>query len=405
MFCINCGVEGVVNDFCDECSMEQTCEQLITCYFHRGYPYEAIVKLLKRNGFNVSLRTLKRRLSTLGLKRRGNAVRIGRNEVRAAVLKEMEGAGGLSGYRSIWHALRLRHKIHVPRREVADLMKEIDPVGVEERRARKLRRRTFTSAGSNASWHMDGYDKLKPYGFPIHGGIDGFSRKILWLEVSRSNNDPRVAATYYLNQVKEVEGCPLQLVTDCGTENGIAASMQCFFRSRDNDELAGERSHRYCSSPSNQRIEAWWSFLRKHRSSWWINLFKDMIDYDLLDLENGFHIECLWFCFSKVLQNDLDKVKEQWNTHQVTKSQHNNVHGVPDIMYFLPEYHGHNECLVEVSQEKIDEMEQHCHVDDPDESIYHEYFIYVMETEDLSYPNNERESLELYERLVHLQRD
>ena len=22
-------------------------------------------------------------------------------------------------------------------------------------------------------WHIDGYDKLKPYGFPIHGCIDG----------------------------------------------------------------------------------------------------------------------------------------------------------------------------------------------------------------------------------------
>ena len=29
-----------------------------------------------------------------------------------------------------------------------------------------------------------GYDKLKPYGFPIHGAIDGYSRKILLLELS-----------------------------------------------------------------------------------------------------------------------------------------------------------------------------------------------------------------------------
>ena len=39
-----------------------------------------------------------------------------------------------------------------------------------------------------------GYDKLKPYGFPIHGAVDGFSRRILWLEVTRSNNDPKVVA-------------------------------------------------------------------------------------------------------------------------------------------------------------------------------------------------------------------
>jgi hypothetical protein len=42
-----------------------------------------------------------------------------------------------------------------------------------------------------------GYDKLKPYGFPIHGAIDGYSRKILWLELSRSNNKPEMPAKIF----------------------------------------------------------------------------------------------------------------------------------------------------------------------------------------------------------------
>lgn len=37
-----------------------------------------------------------------------------------------------------------------------------------------------------------GYDKLKPYGFPVHGAIDGESWKILWLELSRSDNKPEI---------------------------------------------------------------------------------------------------------------------------------------------------------------------------------------------------------------------
>jgi hypothetical protein len=28
---------------------------------------------------------------------------------------------------------------------------------------------------------------LKPYGIPIHGCIDGFSRKVIWLNVSWNN--------------------------------------------------------------------------------------------------------------------------------------------------------------------------------------------------------------------------
>ena len=42
--------------------------------------------------------------------------------------------------------------------------------------------------GPNFIWHIDGYDKLKPYGFCIHGAVDGYSRRILWLEVGPSNN-------------------------------------------------------------------------------------------------------------------------------------------------------------------------------------------------------------------------
>ena len=77
---------------------------------------------------------------------------------------------------------------------------------------------------------MDGYDKLKPWGFPIHGAIDGFSRKIIWLNVTRSNNSPDNIAQFYLQAVKDLEGCPVEMVTDLGTENGLVAAIQSYFR-------------------------------------------------------------------------------------------------------------------------------------------------------------------------------
>ena len=55
---------------------------------------------------------------------------------------------------------------------------ELDPESCEERRAKCLRRRHYRNPGPNNAWHMDGYDKLKPYGFPVHGCIDG------WLQPS-----------------------------------------------------------------------------------------------------------------------------------------------------------------------------------------------------------------------------
>ena len=48
-------------------------------------------------------------------------------------------------------------------------------------------------------WHLDGFDKLKPFRFAIHSAIDGYSRRILGLKVGQTNNDPRLIASCYLS--------------------------------------------------------------------------------------------------------------------------------------------------------------------------------------------------------------
>jgi hypothetical protein len=122
----------------------------------------------------------------------------------------------------------------------------LDPSGTESRRSRRLRRRRYENPGPNFAWHIDGYDKLKPWGFPIHGAIDGYSRCLLWLEVTRSNNSPDNIASFYLSAVDSISGCPVELITDLGTENSIVASIQSFFRENHD-------AHRYVSSPRNSR--------------------------------------------------------------------------------------------------------------------------------------------------------
>ena len=57
----------------------------------------------------------------------------------------------------------------------------IDPNGVMLRQSISLRRRVYRNSGPNFAIHFDGWDKLKPYGVSVHGGIDGFSRRLLWL--------------------------------------------------------------------------------------------------------------------------------------------------------------------------------------------------------------------------------
>ena len=87
----------------------------------------------------------------------------------------------------------VQHEIHrgfvVSQDTIRRIIKLVDPQGVEFRWRRRLRRRQYTSAGPNALWHMDSYDKLKPYGIAINGCIDGYSRYILWMEAYTTNND------------------------------------------------------------------------------------------------------------------------------------------------------------------------------------------------------------------------
>jgi len=87
-------------------------------------------------------------------------------------------------------------------------MKTFDSEGVFLRKAHRLKRRKYRAKGPNFVWHVDGYDKLKPYGFCIHGSIDGYSRRLLWLEVSQSNNNPRVIAMYYLEAIRRLGVAP-----------------------------------------------------------------------------------------------------------------------------------------------------------------------------------------------------
>ena len=180
-----------------------------------------------------------------------------------------------------------------------------------------------------------GYDKLKPYGFPIHGAIDGYSGKILWLEMSRSNNKPENVARFYLDCVKGNRGCPILLGTDCGTENGVMTGMQGYFHQNGQNGFAGEKAHKNGSSPANQGIEACWSHFRRGRVAWWIDFFKDMVNAGVLDIGNVMQVESLWFCFEAVIQNELGNIKQHWNTHRMRPSRHGTVPGVPDVLFYL----------------------------------------------------------------------
>jgi len=65
--------------------------------------------------------------------------------------------------------LHKKHRLTVTYEAVRIIIRQIDPVGVENRRRHRLARRTYWSKGPNHTWHVDGYDKLRQFGFLISG--------------------------------------------------------------------------------------------------------------------------------------------------------------------------------------------------------------------------------------------
>ena len=269
------------------------------------------------------------------------------------------------------------------------ISRQLNPVGVDERRRRTLHRRQYLSLGPNYCWHIDGYDKLKPYGFPIHGCVDGYSRKILWLEVLASNNNPLVIADLYLRCIRQLSILPARLRTDLGTENGTVAAIQSYLRRNDADPFSGTAAHVYGTSHSNQRIEAWWSQLRKSLTSYFITFFRDLVDLGY-NAEDPLQKACAWYCFSPILKRDLNDFKHLWNTHNIRFSTASIVSGRPKILYELPGPNAYNQGFAFNMPEYM-QMRNYVNSfqgNDDEFDIYYQYFDFIMQQRNMEAPDN-----------------
>lgn len=174
-------------------------------------------------------------------------------------------------------------------------------------------------------------DKLKPFGFAIHGCIDGFSRRMMWLHVASSYNNPSKIAEYYLACAENLGHTAQILRWDMGTKTFMLPHLHPFLV----DPAANARVV-FGRSTANQRIEAWWSILRRSVTNWWMNLFKDLRDLNFYNDGCVIQVQCLKYCFMEVIQSDLNTFMSQWNCPQIRKQRKSELSaGKPDVIYLL----------------------------------------------------------------------
>jgi len=72
----------------------------------------------------------------------------------------------------------------VQRRRIRESLNRVDPKNTALRWGALVSRRVYFVQWPNSLWHIDGHHSLIHWGFVIHGCIDGYSQRIIFLHSS-----------------------------------------------------------------------------------------------------------------------------------------------------------------------------------------------------------------------------
>ena len=150
---------------------------------------------------------------------------------------------------------------------------------------------------------------------------------------------------YFLEAITKRQIISTVLRKDFGTENSNLRDFQQALRYNHYDDQAGENSFIFVKSTANQRIERFWSHFRRHTLDFFIALFKNMEDLNLLNVKNPIHIEVLRYCFGPIIEHYIKLSKKEWNDHRIRKQNFRNIAGgIPNVLYYCPEFHNGVQC-------------------------------------------------------------
>ena len=146
------------------------------------------------NLFGCSTRTVHRRIHEFGL---AGAVHSNISDRDLdSIVEGFVQAHPRSGQRLLVGHLRSLG-LRLPRWRARNSLLRVDPHGVASRLRQALHRRQYSVPGPNSLWHVDGHHKYIRWKIVIHGGIDGFSREIVYLKAAANNRSETVLSMHF----------------------------------------------------------------------------------------------------------------------------------------------------------------------------------------------------------------
>ena len=199
--------------------------------------------------------------------------------------------------------------INLPRSRIRAAIHRVDPEGPQLRSLTTVRRRVYRSEGVNHVWHIDGNHKLIRWRMVIHGGIDVFSRLIVYMRCATNNTAATVLSQF--QSAVTIFGYPYSVRSDLGGENVDVWRDMLQFHRDPSCVLTGSSTH-------NERTERLWNDTNRCISRIFSDTFRQLESEGVLDPLNEVDMFCLHFIYLPRINKAIDEFVQSWNHHPLS---------------------------------------------------------------------------------------